>query len=104
MNSPLRLGGTLLSLWLVLLAGLRAELILDDAGRFAVDMDAPQARSENEAATGLGKTTIHLLAHDGADGKPGFIVGYNDYPTGSIAKLDRAVTYTNVMKGVLDTM
>ena len=104
MNSPLRLGGTLLSLWLVLLVGLRAEMVLDDAGRFAVDMDAPQVRSENETTSGLGKTTLHLLTHDGADGKSGFIVGYNDYPTGSIAKLDRAVTYTNVMKGVLDTM
>jgi hypothetical protein len=102
MNSPLRLRGTLLSLWLVLLVGLRAELVLDDAGRFAVDIAAPYARSENETNSGLGPTTLHLLSHDG--GKIAFILGYNDYPPGSVAKLDLAETYRNVMKGVLDSM
>ncbi len=93
-----------LSLCFALPAGVRAEMLIDDAGRFAVDMPAPQNRSTQDTNSGLGKTTLHLLTHDGADGKTGFILGYNDYPEGSIAKLDLAVTYRNVMQGVLDTM
>lgn len=85
-----------------LVPGLRAELVLDDAGRFAVEVDTPYARSQQDTDSGLGKTTMHLLSHDG--GKTAQIIGYNDYPPGSVAKLDLAVTYTNVMNGVLNSM
>ncbi len=102
--NTLRLRGGILfvSLWLVMTVGLRAELVLDDAGRFAIDMGAPQARQEREATSGLGKTVLHLLTHDGEN--TGFLVGYNDYPAGSVAKLDVAATYKTVMQGVLDSM
>jgi len=103
MNTLRPRGGMLLvSLWLVLLAGLRAETIIDDAGRFAVDIAAPQYRSEQETSSTAGKTIIHLLTHDG-DGT-GFIVGYNDYPPGSVAKLGAAATLKKVKQGVLDSM
>lgn len=102
MPSPLRRLGIIASL-LFLLAGLRAELVVDDPGRFMVDMPAPQSRSQNETDSGLGKTTLHLLTHE-ADASTAYILGYNDYPAGSVAKLDLAVTYHNVMEGVLNSM
>lgn len=103
MNSTGLRNGILLSLGMLWATGLRAEVIVDEAGRFSIDMPAPQNRATNATDSGLGKTTIHLLMHD-ADPSTAYILGYNDYPPGSIAKLDLAVTYKNVMEGVLGSM
>jgi hypothetical protein len=96
MNSPLRLGGILLSLCLALSASLRAEVVVDDAGRYAVDMDAPQTRPQPE-----GKTVIHMLLHEESDTTV-YIVSYNDLPTGSAAKLDVVAMFKDAMNASLN--
>lgn len=92
--------GLILCLGLVWGQALRAEITVDDAGRFAVDIALPVKRSNAEADSGLGKTVLHLLTHDG-ENSTGFILGYNDYPAGSIAKLDPDKTYDNIINGVV---
>ncbi len=91
MKSPLRLGGMLASLWLVLLGGLRAEIVLDDAGRFAVDMDAPQNRSKTEETP-----VIHILLHE-EGATAGYIVSYDDLPPGSGAKVNLVELFKDAM-------
>jgi hypothetical protein len=93
MNSPLRLGGTLLSLWLVLLVGLQAEMVMDDAGRFAIDMAAPQSRSTSEGKDGF---VIHLLLHEEGTAAA-YMVSYNDLSPGSGGKLDLHGLMLNAM-------
>ena len=65
-----------------------------------MDIALPVKRSNAEADSGLGKTVLHLLTHDG-ENSTGFILGYNDYPAGSIAKLDPDKTYDNIINGVV---
>jgi hypothetical protein len=94
MNTLRSRGGILLvSLWLVLLVGLRAELIMDDAGRFAIDMGAPQTRSENPVKDGF---PIHLLLHEEGT-TVAYMVSYNDVSAEGLAKLN----VTEVMQGAM---
>ena len=99
MNSPLRLGGTLLSLWLVLLVGLRAEMVMDDAGRFAIDMDAPHTSSQAE---GKENFVIHMLMHEEGT-TAAYMVSYNDLPPGSGKLLNVPDLMQSAMKDFLSS-
>lgn len=93
MKSPLRLSGILASLSLVLSVGLRAEMVVDDAGGYAVDMAAPHSRSQSE-----GKPTIYMLLHE-EGAAAAYMVSYNDLPAGSGAKINKV----DVMRAGMDS-
>jgi hypothetical protein len=95
MHSPLRLGGTLASLWLVLVVGLRAELVMNDEGRYAIDMGAPQQRSQTE-----GTPVIYMMLHEEGD-TAAYIASYNDLPPGSGAKMELIELYKDAMQANL---
>ncbi len=98
-----RRGGLSFLFGLLLLSPLRADPMVDDPGRFAVDIPQPVERTTQEVNSGFGKGTMHLVSHDGAN-STAYILGYNDYPAGSIAKVDREKTYDDIIKGVVDTL
>jgi hypothetical protein len=87
---------------LVLLPLLRAESLVDDPGRFTVNLAAPYERSTKDVETAAGKTKMFLLVH--ATETQGYFVTYNDYAPGSMAGTDRAATYERVIKGVAEGM
>jgi hypothetical protein len=95
--------GLVFSLGFVLLSPLRAEPLVDDPGRFAVDMPQPVKRDTSEINSGLGKGIMHLFSNDGPN-STAYILSYNDYPAGSIAKLDQEKTYGDIIKGVVDSL
>ena len=75
----------LLAAGLALLPFLRAETLVDDSGRFTVNIAAPFERNTRDVETAAGKTKLFLLIH--ATETAGYFVGYNDYAPGSF---DRA--------------
>ncbi len=103
MNTPQRYGASIFCLGLLWLSPLRAEPLVDEPGRFTVDMPQPVERSTSEINSGLGKGIMHLFSNDGPN-STAYILGYNDYPAGSIAKLDREKVYGDVIKGVVDSL
>ena len=103
MSNFRRHGRLIISLGLLWLSPLRAEPMVDDPGRFAVDMPQPVKRDTSEINSGLGKGTMHLFSNDGPN-STAYILGYNDYPAGSIAKLDREKVYGDIIKGVVDSL
>ncbi|HKB57728.1 MAG TPA: hypothetical protein VKC51_09070 [Lacunisphaera sp.] len=103
MSNFRRHGGLIIFLGLLWLSPLRAEPLVDDPGRFAVDMPQPVKRDTSEINSGLGKGIMHLFSNDGPN-STAYILSYNDYPAGSIAKLDREKVYGDIIKGVVDSL
>ncbi|MSU46008.1 MAG: hypothetical protein EXS42_02485 [Lacunisphaera sp.] len=46
---------------------------------------------------------MHLISNDGPN-STAYILAYNDYPSGSIAKLDREKTYSDIINGLVDSL
>ena len=103
MSNFRRHGRLIISLGLLWLLPLRAEPMVDDPGRFAVDMPQPVKRDTSEINSGLGKGTMHLFSNDGPN-STGFVLGYLDYPAGSVAKIDQTKPYDDIIKGVVDSL
>ena len=95
-----RLVCTLGLLWSGLI---RAEVIVDNSGRFTVDIPSPSKRSDSEPTDSqVGKTVLHLLTHESADGRQAYILSYNDYDPAQ--KLDVAKSYEGIIQNVVGSM
>ncbi len=96
-------GAQVVFLGLLGLSPLRAETIVDDPGRFSIDIPQPVERSTSETTSGLGNTTMHFLVHE-VDKATAYILSYNDYPPGSVAKMDQSKPYDDIVQGVVDSL
>ncbi len=82
---------------------IRAEVIVDNPGRFTVDIPSPSKRSDSEPTDSqVGKTVLHLLTHESVDGKHAYILSYNDYDPAQ--KLDVAKSYEGIIQNVVSSM
>ncbi len=95
MSTLRRWGGPVIFLGLLWLSPLRAEPLVDDPGRFTVDMPAPVERSSEAIDTNLGKGTLHTFMSEGS-ASTGYALSYIDYPPAS--KIDVAKSYEEIMK------
>jgi len=75
----------------------RSETIVDDAGRYTVDIAQPATRSTTESAAATGKITNYVLLHDNVTTAE--IVQYSDFAAGTLAGKDLAKLYDGAAQG-----
>ncbi len=75
----------------------RSETIVDDAGRYTVDIAQPVTRSTTESAAATGKITNYVLLHDNVTTAE--IVQYSDFAAGALMGKDLAKVYDGAAKG-----
>jgi hypothetical protein len=95
-------GRFLLPVLLFFAVSARAETTVDDAGRFAADIPGPIQRSSQSVPTTLGAITMHMVFHDG--GATAFLVMFNDYPAGSMARSDLGKVYDGGINGAVQNV
>jgi hypothetical protein len=83
--------GLICMLGLLWAGPIRADVVVDNPGRFTVDLPSPAKRSDSTTESKLGKTVLHMLTHESADGAQACILSYNDYDPAQ--KLDLAKSY-----------
>lgn len=94
--------GLICTLGLLWAAPTRADVIVDNPGRFTVDIPSPAKRSDSETDSKVGKTTLHMLTHESADGAQAWIFSYNDYDPAQ--KLDVAQSYEGIIQNVVASL
>ncbi len=94
--------GLICTLGLLWAAPIRADVVVDSPGRFTVDIPSPAKRSDAETDSKVGKTIMHMLTAESADGTKAWILSYNDYDPAQ--KLDVAGSYEGIIKNVVASL
>jgi hypothetical protein len=97
MSAQRRLIGLFVSLLVLAFSPARAETLVDDAGRFVVDIPQPVTRSSTESGSAAAKLTNFVLTHD--SGPTAELVQYTDFLPGRLAQIDHAKMYESAANG-----
>jgi len=95
----LLLGIVLLTSPLVLRA---AVPFVSDDGRFIIDFPVEAMQESDSTQTAIGPVVVHRVSAELADSV--FMVGYNDYPAGTVTRDNVEGFYSNVIDGVVESI